>query len=191
MRIDGSAEHLATAAGSMTASFEPGSNSTVERDLQPQKHWRQSFSTDEGMQIDESAEQSENAEQSIRDSREPGSNVTIERDSHRRKQLGPSDPTEDGIQIDDSIEQSKKARSPIIETSHPLSKITLETVRQKAKEPPCKPFTLFPIVTVATVPKNMMIQPYRRSITKSPHTLKTKFPSSIEISRRFGALSAK
>jgi hypothetical protein len=82
MQIHESDEHREKTDSSIDKSFEPDSNVTVERDLQPRKQPLQIFPTEQGMQMDESDEHLENAHPSIRDSLEPHSNVTLVNFSH-------------------------------------------------------------------------------------------------------------
>jgi hypothetical protein len=68
MQIEESDEHCKKAEGSIHESREPGSNVTLERDLQPKKQLLQSFSTEAGMEIEESDAHVEKPKASIDES---------------------------------------------------------------------------------------------------------------------------
>jgi hypothetical protein len=57
MQIDKSDEQPEKAESSMIERFESDSNVTAEREEHPEKQYRESRSTEDGMQIDESDEQ--------------------------------------------------------------------------------------------------------------------------------------
>lgn len=66
MQIEDRFEHREKADDSIRFSFEGLSKVTTESAPHSEKEWRQSTSTDEGMQTDESARQSSKALSSIR-----------------------------------------------------------------------------------------------------------------------------
>jgi hypothetical protein len=80
MQIEERVEHHRKAESPIVESFEPDSKVTVERDWHPEKHCRQSISTEAGMQTDARDLQIKKAESSIIARFEPDSNDSIVRD---------------------------------------------------------------------------------------------------------------
>jgi hypothetical protein len=117
--------------------------------------------------------------------------VIVERDVHPRKQFSQICSTEEGIQIVESDEQSENAELPICDSSELDSTITLERVRHSAKHQALNIRTFRTISTSDSVPKYRLIELSSSSKRKCPFPVKLQFPSSIEISRRFGATSAE
>jgi hypothetical protein len=157
----------------------------VEKDLHSRKDQFPSSLTEEGMQIDESDEQESNANAPIDESLESDSNVNVERDSHSQKHCLPIVSTDEGMQIDESDEQEENTDSPIDETFEPLSKTTSEMLSLPKKHPRSSRSMVFGIVTSRPLPKYIRIEIPSKSKRKSPMTLKCRFPSETEISRRF------
>jgi hypothetical protein len=136
------------------------------------------------MQIDETDEQDRNADSSMDESLEPDSNVTLERELHLSKQCLPSLSTDEGMQIDESDEQQQNTPSSTTRSRESVSKITVEIVSHSEKHPTSNRSISFGIVTSRLLPKYNFIRTHSKSRTNAPQTLKCRFPSEIEISRR-------
>jgi hypothetical protein len=97
----------------MRVSWEPSSNMTASREVQPAKQYLQRNTTENGIVIDFNDEQFQNADSEIDWSLESDSNVTFEIDVQNERQDLPRISRERGFEIDFNDEQPSNDDSPI------------------------------------------------------------------------------